>query len=721
MIIMRKRTKKTRKKMKKGPPPLETRIIEALKRAGRPIFRREILHLAHVRPEEKGEAKALINELVRSGQIVKLKGSRYGLLDMMTLIQGELRVHPDGFGFVVPEKEGEEDIFIPPRGLKGGLHGDKVLARIERITKKGPEGSIVRIIERGRDRLVGTLFRSKSIAIVTPEDDRFPFDVIVPRKDVKGVKSGTAVVVKLLSPDPEKELGPRTGPLTGRVVEVLGDPDDLEVQTKIVIRSHDLPHVFGDEAQREAASLPRRVRKEDLRGRRDLRKLPFVTIDGDTAKDFDDAVYVKKMKTGYELYVSIADVSHYVPMGSPLDEEAYRRGTSVYFPNSVVPMFPEELSNWIASLVPNEDRLTVTAKITYDLRGNIRRTAFYPSVIRSKRRYTYSEVRDLLQSKECPKDLRVMEELCDILNKKRIRRGSLDFDLPEPKIVIGLQGELEEIVRRERNKAHQIIEEFMIAANEAVATFLLERDIPVLLRVHEPPDREKLLEFKKYAESVGIHVEIPEEVTPKFCQRVLREAKGKPFEHMINTLLLRSMKQAVYSPDNIGHFGLASPKYLHFTSPIRRYPDLVVHRVLKANRRRIRKRPVYTHERLEVMGRHCSERERTAMEAEREMFDRLKVRYMKDRIGEVFTGTITNCTGFGFFVELDDLFIDGAVKLVDLADDYYVFDKENMELIGRRTGRRFRIGQKVRVRLESVNIHRRHINFVVVSEKGDRR
>ncbi|OCC14818.1 3'-to-5' exoribonuclease RNase R [Dissulfuribacter thermophilus] len=410
--------KKKKKKEKNKKLALDSRLLNALKNAGRPIFRREIFHLAHVRPEEKNEAKALLNQLVRAGNIVKLKGSRYGLLDMMTLIQGELRLHPDGFGFVIPEKEGQEDIFIPPSGIKGALHGDRVLARIDRVAKKGPEGTIVRILERGRDKIVGTLYRSKNIAIVTPEDERFGPEIIVPKKDVKGIKSGRAVVVKITFPDPEKVISPRPGPLRGRIVEVLGDPEDLNVQTKIVIRSHDLPYKFEDEALQEAEKLPKKIRPEDLKGRRDLRDLPFVTIDGDTAKDFDDAVYVKKHRSGYTLYVSIADVSHYVPIGSALDLEAYKRGTSVYFPNDVVPMFPEALSNWIASLVPYEDRLTVTAKISYDLKGNVKRCAFYPSVIRSSRRYTYTEVRDLLEQDSCPKELKWMEELCNILNKK---------------------------------------------------------------------------------------------------------------------------------------------------------------------------------------------------------------------------------------------------------------------------------------------------------------
>ncbi len=692
---------------------IEDRIINALSSEAMPLFRREIFRFARISSGEKALAKAVLNELVRKGRVVRIKGSRYGLIDMMTLIQGSLMVHPEGFGFVVPDDPDEDDIFIPARAMKGAIHGDKVIARIERIDRRGPEGSIVRIVERERSSIVGVLHRSraKNMAIVVPEDERFCFDIIVPQKDAKGIASGTAVVVR---PSLGDDIDHDRGPVTGRIIEVIGDPQDLDVQTKIVIRSHDITDEFPEDVLKEAENLPEAVRKDDLKGRNDLRHLPFITIDGDTAKDFDDAVYVKKQKNGYILYVSIADVSHYVAPNSPLDVEAYKRGTSVYFPNSVVPMFPGALSNNLASLVPNEDRLTMTVKITYDAEGNVKRTSFYPSVIKSRRRWTYSEVKELLRSKDCPEEFRWMEELCDILNKRRIQRGSLDFDLPEPKVIIGLQGELENIVKRERNKAHFIIEEFMIAANEAVASFLLSRDVPALLRVHEPPDYEKFCDFKRYAESLGLSIDVPEDITPEFCQEIIKRARGKPYEHIINSLLLRSMKQAVYSPHNIGHFGLSSRNYLHFTSPIRRYPDLIAHRILKVNRRRIRKRPVYTVDELETIGTHCSQRERAAMEAEREMFDRLKVRYMKDRVGEVFSGTITNCTGFGFFVELDELFIDGAVKLVDLADDYYIFDKETLSLIGRRTGRQYRVGQKVRVILQSVNIQRRHINFIIV-------
>ena len=705
--------------MKKGKKAhseenLKDRIVNAMRHAGRPLFRREIMHIARVRPEEREKAKALLNGLLRSGTVVRIKGGRFGILEMMTLIQGVLKVHPDGFGFVIPKEGAAQDIFIPPRGMKGALHEDKVLARIERIHGKGPEGSIVRILERGKDKIVGTLRRRKNITTVIPEDERFGLEVVVPKKDAKGLKKGSAVVVQINPLLPDTTRATARGPLTGRIVEYLGDPEDINCQIEIVIRGHDLPHVFGEDVLKEAERLPDKLGPEDLKGRNDLRDLPFVTIDGDTAKDFDDAVCVQKTRTGYVLYVSIADVSHYVPMGSHLDLEALHRGTSVYFPNKAVPMFPEALSNWMASLVPDEDRLTITAKLSFDRNGRPRRPAFYPSVIRSKRRYTYTEVRDLLQRKDCPRHLKWMEELAILLNKRRIQRGSLDFDLPEPKILIGLRGELEEIVKRERNKAHQIIEEFMIAANEAVADLLIGRGAPTLFRVHDAPDREKLLDFKRFSESVGIHVEIPDKPSPSWCQGILKEARGRPYEHMINTLLLRSMNQAVYSPHNIGHFGLASSRYLHFTSPIRRYPDLVVHRVLKANRRRTRKRPVYATERLEFLGKHCSERERIAMEAEREMFDRLKVRYMADKIGETFTGTITNCTSFGFFVELDEMFIDGAVRLVDLADDYYQFEPESLLLRGRRRGKTYRVGQKVKVKLQSVNIQRRHINFVVV-------
>ena len=698
-------------------PSLKDRLVEAMGKAGRPLFRREVFHLAHVRPEEKAEARSALEELVREGRALHIKGSRYGLVDLMSLVTGRFSQNPEGFGFVIPEEKGAPHVFIPPRGVKGAVHGDRVVARIEGSRPKGPEGSIIRILERGVKRVVGTFRKAKRLGVVIPEDERLLFEVIIPKGRAKRARNGQAVVAEV---DPGSFAGRNP---EGRIIEVLGDPEDMAVQEKIVVRSYDLPHRFSKEALEEAKALKARGLREDTKARRDLTSVPFVTIDGADAKDFDDAVSVKKTRSGYTLHVAIADVSHYVPKGSILDEEALQRGTSVYFPGSVIPMLPEVLSNDLCSLRPHENRLALVAELRFDRTGRRKGASFYPAVIRSRRRYTYTEVKEILVDRNpdlikeagpLHRNLEWMAELAELLGRRRSQRGSIDFDLPEPQVVLGLTGELEAIVKRERNLAHQIIEEFMIAANEAVASFLSEREIPTLYRIHEEPDRERIAEFVRFVSTLGLEVEMPEELSPLWCKEVLSKAEGTPLRYVVNTLLLRSMKQAVYSPENTGHFGLASSHYLHFTSPIRRYPDLVVHRILKANRRRPRKRPVYTLEELEALGAHTSQRERVAMEAEREMIDRLKVRYMAGHVGETFEGIITSVTSFGFFVELKEMFVDGMVRLVDLADDYYKYDAERYRLVGRRSGRVYQIGQEVRVRLQSVNLARRHINFTVV-------
>lgn len=701
--------------------PLEERIVEALKKAQRPIYMREIRHFGRFAPHEKHLIKPTVQELVREGRVVHLKGNRYGLLEMMELITGKLTVHPDGFGFVAPEKPGAPDVFVPRPGLKGAVHGDKVIVRIEKHRKKGPEGSVVRILERGVNRLVGTFFKGKRVSVVVPEDERLLFEVVVPGRQTKGARDGDVVVAEI------DHFSQRGHSAEGRIVEVLGDPNDMAVQTKIVVEKYELPHRFSRECMEEAEALPSAVRPEDLRGRRDLRDLPLVTIDGETARDFDDAVHVKKTRNGYILTVAIADVSHYVHRGSPIDQDAYIRSTSTYFPNGVIPMLPEALSNHLCSLVPDQDRLCMCARVTFDRRGQVVRSSFFKGVTRSHRRFTYTEVKKILVDRDpelMEREWRLlpmlewMRELAELLHARRLERGSIDFDLPEPQVVLGMTGELEEIVRRERNIAHQIIEEFMIAANEAVAHFLSQREIPTLYRVHDLPDQDKIEDFVKFARTLGMDVKPPRKMEAGWFQKVLAMAQGKPHEYVVNAVLLRSMKQAVYSPDNIGHFGLASPFYLHFTSPIRRYPDLIVHRILKANLHRVRKRPVYDYETLVEAGHHCSQRERVAMEAEREVFERFKVRFMADKIGETYEGVISSVTSFGFFVELKEIFIDGAVRLVDIADDYYELDHANHRLVGKRTGRVFQVGQPVKVVVKDVNIARRHINFALVEEEG---
>ncbi len=682
---------------------------------------RELLNLLRVSSREAKKARELVRELVAEGRVIHIKGHRYGLSELMRLVTAKLIVHPDGFGFAHPEEPGQEDIFIPARGLKGATHGDRVIVRVEKTRGRRQEGLVLRIVERGIKKVVGTFYHRKNISVVVPEDDRLLFEVLIPRKYTCGAETGQIVEAEVES-FPARGRNPE-----GRVVEVLGDPEDMKVQTSIVIHKFDLPHRFPEDVVNQAQNLPDRVAQQDLKGRKDLRDIPFVTIDGKDARDFDDAVFVKKTRSGYVLNVAIADVSHYVKPGSPIDREAIARGTSVYFPNTVVPMLPEKLSNNLCSLVPDKDRLAMVARIYFDRDAKPLRASFFKAVIRSHRRFTYHEVKQILagennglahKSRDHLKHLEWMAELAELLHGQRRLRGSIDFDLPEPYVILGLTGTLEDIVRRERNLAHQIIEEFMIAANEAVARFLSERNVPTLYRIHGEPDAEKLNSFVEFVQGLGLNIKIPEKVTPKWCQDIINRVSGKPQEYIVNTILLRTMQQAVYSPENSGHFGLASPTYLHFTSPIRRYPDLVVHRILKGNLRRGRKNPVYDYKKLEETGKQCSARERAAMEAEREMLDRLKVRFMADKIGESFDGIVSAVTSFGFFVELKHVFVEGAVRLVDLADDYYDADLNRHMLIGRRTGRTFQIGQEVRVRVKSVNISRRHINLEVEEAGG---
>ncbi len=715
---MIRKTRRSPDSTKGVPSGLTGASIEnAMKQAGRPLFLREIVKLSGASARERAQVRDLVQDLVEAGRLVLLKEDRYGLADEMHLVTGRLTVHPDGFAFLVREKGEGPDVFIPAKGLKGAVHKDRVVVRLEERRGRRLEGSVLRILERGNRRVVGTFRRGKNVSFVIPEDDRLLFEVIIPRKAALRAQDGMVVVAEI------DEYAKEGKAPEGRIVEILGDPEDMDVQARIVAFRHDLPSVFPDEAVSEAEALPSGVKEEDLAGRKDLRDLALVTIDGENARDFDDAVHVKKTRTGYVLTVAIADVSHYVREDTPLDISARERGTSVYFPGSVIPMLPEAISNHLCSLVPEEDRLAVAVTISYDRAGAIRSTGFHPAVIRSHRRFTYDEVSRILSGDLSPLKegehgladaLLVMEELARLLMARRRERGSVDFDLPESYLVLGLRGKVEEIVRRERNISHQLIEEFMIAANEAVADRLFSRKIPTLYRTHGEPDRQKIHDFVGFARTLGLDIAIPEEITPRWCQEVLATATRADLDYVINVVLLRSMQQAVYSPENTGHFGLASPAYLHFTSPIRRYPDLIVHRILKANARRTLKHPLYAEEALMYLGGECSKKERNAMEAEREMVERLKVRFMKDRIGETFEGIISGVASFGFFVELREIFIEGAVRLVDLADDYYRLDQARHRLVGERTRRVFQIGDTVTVRVKGVNISRRHINFEVV-------
>lgn len=693
-------------------------ILRLMEEEDRPLLIREVLRLLRLPKDQRQRVKEIFRDLAEKGKIVKIRGNRYGLPIKMNLVVGRVKCHPDGYGFVIPEKEGEQDIFVSRRNLKEAMHGDRVVARVESIRKKGREGSVIRILERGLRKVVGKFMRGKNYSYVIPEDERIIQEVLIPEGETKRARPNQIVVAEITR-YPTERVRPE-----GRVTHLLGYPDDPEVEPQIIIHKYDLPHRFSSTVLKEARDLPLIPSPDDYQGRVDLRDISTFTIDGEKARDFDDAVSIQKEKDGgMTLYVSISDVSHYVREETTLDEEAYLRGTSVYFPDRAIPMFPPELSNEICCLHPNSDRLTLTVELRYDAHGNEKGVRFYPSVIRSGKRLTYTIVKKVLLDDDVElkkkygdivPSLERMADLSQTLRQKRMGRGALDFDLPEPEIILDLQGETEGIIRAERNLAHQIIEEFMIAANEAVAHFLEENGFPSIYRIHEPPKGEAVDEFRRFVSHLGHKMKKDAEDPSKELQRVLLEVKGRPEERVVNNILLRSMKWAKYSANNVGHFGLASKSYTHFTSPIRRYPDLIVHRILK---RVLSKKDGRASEEVLVRkAEHLSHRERVAMEAEREILDRYRVRFMKDKVGEVFKGVIGGVAAFGFFVELQDIFVEGMVRVTSLYDDYYQYHEKRYCLVGERTHKTFRMGDEVVVRVDRVDVERRHIDFGLVSK-----
>lgn len=707
-----------RRKERQGDRPLSAlELLRFMEEEERPLLWREILRRLGLAREEGIGLRRLLRQLTEEGRLVRIRGNRYGLPTKMNLVVGKLRGHPDGFAFVIPEKEGEDHIFISPRKLGGALHGDRVVARVESMRRKGKEGRVIRVLERSFKKVVGRFQRGKHYAYLVPEDERILQEIFIPEGETKRAKPGQIVVAEIVR-YPEATERPE-----GRITHILGYPDDPEIEPQIITHKYDLPHRFSPAALAQARTLPSTPSPEQYHDRVDLRPIPTFTIDGEKARDFDDAVAIEKGEKGERLlYVSISDVSHYVEEGSPLDQEAFFRGTSVYFPDRAIPMFPPELSNELCCLQPGVDRLTLTVEMRFDEGGKPKGVRFYPSVIRSAKRLTYTAVKKALvdgdeaiqrELRPWMPSLEAMARLAEVLRNRRLARGALDFDLPEPEVILNLQGEAEDVVRAERNLAHQIIEEFMIAANEAVARFLEEAGIPSIYRIHEPPSEESMKEFRRFLSCLGYRMRKTETASPKGLQRALEAVRGKREEKVVNKLLLRSMKWAKYAAENIGHFGLASAAYTHFTSPIRRYPDLIVHRLVK---RVLSKRGgKFSPEELAQKADHLSNRERLAMEAEREILDRYRVRLMKDRIREVYDGLISGVTAFGFFVELDDIYVEGLVPMTSLHDDYYRYDEKRYVLIGERTGKTFRIGDPVRVRVERVDVERRRIDFGLIT------
>jgi ribonuclease R len=691
-----------------------------------PATIRELLQRLRVPREEHTGFKRLIKGLVESGHLVKIRGNRYGLPDKMNLVVGRVETNPRGFAFVVPEKPVEEiagDIYIAGTNLNQAMHGDRVVARIERY-KEGnrAEGRILRILERSSSRVVGRFDVDESgMGFVVPFDRRLMMDVQIPDEERAEAGAGDMVTVDIVRwPTPTRNA-------VGRIVEVLGDIDAPGVDTEIIIRKFGIADRHGEEAVEEARRLGSTVRPKDLRGRTDFRPITTVTIDGEHARDFDDAITLEKLPNGhYWLGVHIADVAHYVAEGGSLDEEAYERATSVYFPERAVHMFPSELATGLCSLNPHVDRLVQSCLMEVDRQGTVVRYELHDGIIHSDARMTYTDVNAILTDRDPDTIARypalvplfeVMQELFKILNDRRRRRGSIDFDLPEPEVVLDAEGLIQDIVVAERNIAHRLIEEFMLLANETVAAHLDDNEMPALYRVHEEPDPIKVAEFEEFISTLGYSLAAPvNALRPRHFQKLVERMSGTPEEKPIAFLMLRTMQKARYDASNLGHFGLAASSYTHFTSPIRRYPDLVVHRRLRELRRgRVNEeRKDELIEELPEIGRHTSERERRANEAERELVQWKKVRFMADKVGDEFEGYITGVAAFGLFIELVEHFVEGMVHVSSMADDYYRFLEKSHSLLGENTRKTYRLGDKVRVQVVRVDMERRQIDLGLV-------
>ncbi|MEN9763395.1 MAG: ribonuclease [Pseudomonadota bacterium] len=758
-------------------PPTREAILACLRAADRPLTAAELAERLEVRDE--ASLIAMNRRLVAMERDGQLLPNRKGVLLLATridLVAGRIQGHRDGFGFLIPDVGGP-DMFLSPREMQKAMHGDRVLVRRAGYDARGrPEGVIVEVTDRVHRRLVGRFINERGVHIVVPEDQRIKHDIIVPPGEVQGAQHGQVVTIEITDP-------PANGaPPIGRVVEVLGEIGDPGMEIEIAVRKFDVPHQFSSGAEYEASALPSKVRATDVRGRIDLRDIPLVTIDGEDARDFDDAVYCERHEDGssFRLLVAIADVGHYVKPASALDRDALERSTSVYFPRRVIPMLPEKLSNGLCSLNPDVDRLVLVCDCLIDLEGTISAYQFYEGVMHSAARFTYDEVWALLSGSAAAQvgvaaqrvallpRLQVLHELYTVLAAARARRGAIGLETVETRIVCDALGRIERIVPRHRNDAHRLIEECMLAANVCAANFMSHEDHAGLYRVHEGPTPEKLQRLREFLRSVGLALGGGEHPQPSHYAELAVQVQARPDSGLLQTMLLRSMQQAIYSPDNAGHFGLAYLAYAHFTSPIRRYPDLMTHRVIKALLRGERFRPddpsavlseassadgkpdavasgaavrskggrrkqrvsdsdlselESTRESLTAWhgyGLMCSANERRADEASRDVEAWLKCQYMRERVGEQFYGRITGVAPFGVFVTLVDLFVEGLLHVSELGGEYFQYNESSHELRGERTGRRFRLTDELQVQVSRVDLEARRIEFRLVPRNAPR-
>ncbi|NNE60230.1 MAG: ribonuclease R [Woeseia sp.] len=696
------------------PLPDRNALLEHLRDVGQPRKPDQLMKDLGLKGQRtRGQLVEKLNKMVRAGQIIENRRGEYCLTEKLHLISGSVIGHADGFGFLRRD-DGEDDVYLSARQMRALFDGDRVVIKVTGTDRRGrAEGRVVEILERGFAEVAGQFIRERGIGVVIPDNPKIAHRVLIPKGESADAKPRQMVVAEILDYPTQHEQP------TGRIISVLGAPNQKGIATDLAIHSNGIPDVWPKEVRAQAKKFGTTVPSPAKQGREDLRGTPLVTIDGADARDFDDAVYCEPSGKGWRLLVAIADVSAYVDINSSLDKEATRRGTSVYFPDRVVPMLPEVLSNGLCSLNPKVDRLCLVCEMRVDKDGKVARSRFYEGVMRSHARLTYSEVSNFLEGEtpnSVPKDLRQpirhLHELYKAFARNRQRRGALELDLPQMRIVLGKDGTVEKVESVARNDAHRLIEECMIAANVQAAKFIRKNKIPGLFRVHAKPDPERFEDLRQYLLSLDLKVPHPDHVEPRQFNRLLMEVKNRPDSQAISMAMLRSLKHAEYTPDNIGHFGLSLDAYAHFTSPIRRYPDLLVHRAIrhivgggKAGGYH------YDSSQMERLGQICSAHERRAEEATREVEAWLKCEYMEDKVGENFDGVITGVTNFGVFVQLDNLQIDGLVHVTSLTNDYYQFDASRLQLVGDRTGRTYKLGDEMRVKVQRVDMESRRIDF----------
>lgn len=698
--------------------PSREYILDILTEQGVPVDAEQFCKMLDIRPDEQDLFDRRLRAMERDGQLMRNRKGALCLAEKLDLIKGRVEGHADGFGFLIPD-DGKPDMFLGPKQMQGVLHGDRVMVKQTGVDRRGrPEATIVEVLEHVNNRVVGRLYSERGVLFVVAENKRINQDILIEAGGSLDAKPGQVVIAEIVQ-QPSKHAEP-----IARIVEVLGNYADPGMEIEIALRKHDLPHEFSADVEAASKKFSLNVGKGDIKGRKDLRELPLVTIDGETARDFDDAVFCEPKGKDFRLVVAIADVSHYVQPKDALDREAYLRGNSVYFPRRVIPMLPEVLSNGLCSLNPEVDRLCMVCDMRVTQNGDIREYEFYPAVMHSKARLTYTKAWAMLQDPHCADaqqyanvlpQVQNLYKLFKVLLKARAKRGAIDFESTETQMIFDDKGKIEKIIPVIRNDAHKLIEECMLAANVSASDFLAKNKQPTLYRIHEGPTDIKLEALREFLKEFGLQLGGGDAPQAKDYATLLEKIKPRPDARLLQTVMLRSLQQAVYSPDNVGHFGLAYEAYAHFTSPIRRYPDLLVHRAIKAVLDGQKYNPAG---KWAELGVHCSQTERRADDATRDVEAWLKCYYMRDKVGEEFSGTVSSVTSFGIFVALDDVYVEGLVHISELGTDYFHFDQAKHRLLGERTGRQYRIGDRVKIKIARVDLETTKMDFALVDEKS---